>query len=139
MTTTVDLADRAVPASVRRMRRQAQLAENLHVLVVVRRAALQPAVTLTAIEHRALPGILAAALPAVTHFRRQVSALSDEHLFIEQATGEAVRVVLTFDQNTGRTSTEIGEAGGCLLWERLVIRCTEWEMAGRQIPEGWAA
>jgi hypothetical protein len=114
MTTTLDLAARAVP--------------------------LRPAVTVTAlVEHHALPAILAAALPGVTHSHQSLGAQRDEHVFVDEASGDAVRAVLTIDHATGTTSTEIGEVGEHQLWDRLIVRCTEWQMAGGQIPASWTA
>ena len=103
-------------------------------------APLRPAVTLRAIECRELPDVLAAALPGVVHARRHLgdqADLTDEHQFIDTATGAAVRAVLRYDRHRHRTVTTIAESGPIGLWDRLVVACGEFEQAGRRIPEHW--
>lgn len=101
-------------------------------------AVARPALTLTAIEHRDMPAILAVALPGVIHHRdREVDTLMDEHWLVEAECGSAVKAVLRFDRGQGRTLTTIAEIGGSDLWARIVAACTEWETAGRRIPNHW--
>lgn len=95
---------------------------------------LRPAVLVAALERHELPGILAAALPAVVHARHRHDApLVDEHHFIDTDTGAAVRYVLHVDDRN-EIRAAIGECGPAGLWDRLVVACADWERAGRPDP-----
>lgn len=86
-----------------------------------------------AVEHTELPAILAAWLPTVVHARRRRAKYCDVHEFIDAATGDSVRCVLTLDW-CGDTCADIAETGQSSLWQRITAACDAWERAGRTIP-----
>lgn len=98
---------------------------------------LRSAVLVAAPERPELPGILAAALPAVVHARhRDESMLIDEHEFIDTDTGEGVRYVVSLD-GCNQTQVQISESGPAGLWDRLVLTCADWEHSDRPDPTHW--
>ncbi|GAB3746590.1 hypothetical protein GCM10027598_85000 [Amycolatopsis oliviviridis] len=101
----------------------------------LRKSPLTPAVFITGIEHRAAAAIVHAALPSVTHTRRSIHWLLDEHLFVDEATNTGVRVLTHWDEHSQCPRMEVAEIGDRLLWQRLVITFADWERAGRPVPE----
>lgn len=100
-------------------------------------APLRPAVLISSLESQELPGILAAALPAVVHaHHRDERALIDEHQFIDTVSGAAVRYVVSLDERN-QLHAQVGESGPAGLWDRLVLTCADWEHAGRPEPTRW--
>jgi hypothetical protein len=97
-------------------------------------ARLVPACVVSGIEHRLAATIVRAGLPTVEYRRRTLHRHLDEHLFVDIAADAAVRVLACWDTRANRVRMHVAEVGAPGLWDRVVIRFTEWEKAGRPIP-----
>ncbi|MDR7303869.1 hypothetical protein [Haloactinomyces albus] len=98
---------------------------------------LRSAVTVPGLEHPSLLAVLTAAMPGVQHSRKSLRTEVDEHTLIDLLTGSAVRVLISWDRQLGRTRTSIAEIGPRPLWDEVVAYLGEWERHSRTIPEHW--
>ncbi|MGW4529160.1 hypothetical protein [Amycolatopsis sp. NPDC004378] len=120
-----------VTALARVTRRRDHRAELLAELETAR---LVPAVFVPGIEHQAAEAIVRVSLPTVEHRRRTVQRRIDEHLFLDPASRAGVRVMACWDEQAHRVRMHVAEAGEPGLWDRIVVRFTEWERDGRPVP-----
>jgi hypothetical protein len=92
-----------------------------------------PAVYLHGLDHHQVAQILHADLPAVVH-RRRVYTDRDEHLVLDTVSGEGARVELRWHSSEHQVLATVAETPGSLLYQRLVICLTGWDLAGRIVP-----
>ncbi|WP_410595515.1 hypothetical protein [Amycolatopsis sp. lyj-23] len=97
-------------------------------------ARLVPAVVVPGIQHQAAEAIVRVGLPAVEHRRRMVQRRIDEHLFLDVDGRAGVRVLACWDEQAHRVRMHVAETGEPGLWDRIVVRFTEWERDGRPVP-----
>lgn len=99
---------------------------------------LTPAVTMRALEDQDFPAILNIAVPGAVLRHRWLAADRREFVIVDPADHgrhgvTAVRAVLHFDRGQNRTVTQVASIGEHSLWDRIVVACDRWEMAGRRL------
>lgn len=90
----------------------------------------QPAVYLRGLDTHQAGAILQAKYPALLH-RRRICADHDEHLVLDLASGEGVRVDLRWDAREQKVTATVAETDKGVLFARIVAHLTWWYTYGR--------
>lgn len=107
---------------------------NHGLVTELRTARLVPAVFVPGIGRQNAAVIVAAGLPALTYRRRALNYRLEEYLLLDIEAGTGVRVTACWDDRAYRMRMHVAEVGDHFLWERIVVRFTEWESAGHPVP-----
>lgn len=98
---------------------------------------LVAAVAVRTVERREFGALLSRCLPTVVYARRPLAELVDQYEFVDEATGAAVRYVLSWDPHYGQYRGAVATTGVSGLFERLVTCCDAWERDCRPDPDTW--
>jgi hypothetical protein len=92
-------------------------------------ATLAPVSDIAVLEHQGLAAVLAAAMPEVRHHKRSLRGFgdpqqtpADEHLLVDEASGSAVRILVSWSQPHTRTCYAAATAGPRDLLAELIRR-----------------
>lgn len=98
----------------------------------------RPAVFLRGLDHRDAGQLIAARYPTL-RYRRTVRDDHHEHLVVDVATGDGVRIEVRYDPAKQRVVAAVAQTDSGVLFSRLVAHLTWWDYNGRPAPADIAA
>ncbi|GAB3162382.1 hypothetical protein GCM10027258_81410 [Amycolatopsis stemonae] len=90
----------------------------------------EPAVFLRGLDHHHAGALIAAGLPTL-RYRRTSHPGHQEHLVVDLATGDGVRIDVRYDKTDRAAIARVAQTDNGVLFNRLVAHLTWWDLNGR--------